>query len=345
MRRSRPLPIETVMAIVVVAVTLVAGVAVLVQGGIDRDGALVATRSSPAAETSTTTASTTSVPDPVAPTTTAPAPPGPDPTTTTTTAAPTTTTSTTEPSTDDVAVECPGLESDIHWRETGDRSALEAAAGTSGRYVEVVTNHSDQPCRLATNRCGSTAELRTADGAATDAPRQACATVHTEVVLEPGEDLREELQVAFPVPPGDYHAHTRGYDGRRVLLPVRLDDRLPACDARPLSLEPHGVAQGRSGEEVRDHGFTLDLTINGADPACSVRVLESRVVLAGPDARIELVDPTERWSAAPAGGDGGIHTHAVAPPTQLEPADYDGTVTLVLAGGGELAAPFRLLVD
>lgn len=327
------------MALSLLALTLIAGLVVVVRNGLDGDEALLATRSDSVPEATTTTdPPPADQEEPAAPTTSEPAPSDPEPTTTST---PSTTTSTTAPPRDDVEAECPGLESQTFWLETGDRSVLEAAAGTAGTYVEVVTNRSDEPCRIVTSRCGTTAELRTVDGSPTDSPSTACPGVLSEDVLDPGERRREELSVWFPVPPGDYRAHVHRYDGSTAVLPVRLDDRLPPCDPARLSLDAGGE-QFLEQEHVRDHGFAIDLYISGADETCSVRVVESRLVLVSPRQRAALVDETERWSVPRSEND--IHTHAVAPPTELQPATYESTVTLLLDDGGQLTAPFRLLV-
>ena len=327
------------MALSLLALTLIAGLVVVVRNGLDGDAALLATRSDSAPEATTTTAAPPSDQEvPAAPTTSEPAPADPEPTTTST---PSTTTSTTDPPPQDVTPECPGLESQSFWLDTGDRSVLEAAAGTAATYVEVVTNRSDDPCRIETSRCGGTAELRTVDDSPTDSPPMACPSVYSEDVLDPGEQRREELSVWFPVPPGDYRAHVRRYDGSTAVLPVRLDDRLPPCDPGDLSLDAGGE-QFRDREEIEEHGFSLDLIVEGAEPTCSVRVKESHIVLVSAEKRAALVDRTERWTAPVF--DDRIHTHAVVPPTELAPATYESTVTLLLADGGQLTAPFRLLV-
>jgi hypothetical protein len=271
--------------------------------------------------------------------TTAPSPAEPAPTTT---VAPASTTSTTVAPPLGAAAPCPDLRSETFWVETGDRSQLRAAAGAAATYVEVVTNRSDRPCQVEANRCGTTAQLRTADGAPTDAPAMGCAAYSEQVILRPGEARREELQVRFPVPPGDYHAHVRGYDGVEVVLPVRLDGRLPACDPSDLEITNGGGEQLVERDDARERGFDLQLVVSGAGDGCTVRVAETTFQLTGDDQVIELVDATERWSA-PTDGDR-VLTHAVAPPTDLAPAWYDVEVTVELAGGSELSAPFRILV-
>lgn len=345
MRRSRPLPIETAVGLVLVALTLVAGLAVVLAKGVGTDEGVLATRADTVPGTPATT-----VPDEdpdggaddrTEPTTstTAPAPAEPAPTTT---VAPPTTTSTTVVGQEPPPSPCPDLRSETFWVETGDRSELQAAAGTAATYVEVVTNRSDETCRLETNRCGTTAVLRTADGAPTDAPELGCPAFSREAALQPGESRREELQVRFPVPPGEYRAHVRGYDGVEAVLPVRLDGRLPACDPAALEITNGGGEQLVEREHVRERGFELQLVVAGAGEGCTVRTAETKFELTGDNRVVELVDETERWSAPTEGDD--VLTHGVAPPADLAPAWYDLTVTVVLAGGDEIEAPFRILV-
>ena len=351
MRGSRPLPMETVVGLLVVAATLVAGLAVIVLWGFDSEEGVLATRADTVPGAPATTApegDTDEAPDDEADvddgdqpasSTTVPSPAEPAPTTT---AAPTSTTSTTVVPPAGSAAPCPGLDSETFWVETGDRSQLRAAAGTAATYVEVVTNRSDETCRFETNRCGTTAVLRTADGAPTDAPELGCAAYSREAALQPGESRREELEVRFPVPPGDYRAHVRGYDGVEVILPVRLDGRLPACDPARLEIANGGGEQLVERDQARERGFDVQLVVAGAAPGCTVRVVETVFELTGDNQAIELVDRTERWSA-PTDGDHVI-THAVAPPADLAPAWYDLVVTAVLSGGGEVSAPFRILI-
>ena len=349
MRGSRPLPMETVVGLLVVAATLVAGLAVLIHRGFGPDEGLLATRADTVPGAPVTTApdeDPDGEPDDDAdddaestPSTTAPAPAEPAPTTT---AAPTSTTSTTAAPSVRTPVACPDLHSETFWVETGDQSQLRAAAGTAATYVEVVTNRSDETCRFETNRCGTTAVLRTADGGPTDAPELGCPAYSREAALEPGESRREELHVRFPVPPGDYRAHVRGYDGVEVVLPVRLDGRLPACDPAELEIANGGGEQLVERDHARERGFDLQLVVAGADPGCTVRIAETVFELTGDNQVVELVDRTERWSA-PTDGDH-VLTHAVAPPADLAPAWYDLMVTVVLMGGGEISAPFRILV-
>lgn len=244
--------------------------------------------------------------------------------------------------------ECAQLSSLTRWSATSGAPLLVAAAGTSAEYVEVVTNESDVPCTLYTNRCGSTAQLLTAEGEGTDAPRRACTTEFTEVVLEPGEPRTERLTVSFPVPPGEYLVRITRYDGTTVDLSARLDDRLAACAAEPLSLRVNGQEQFRDVETVNTAGFALGLVVTGATD-CTVRVTESRLALTAGAVgdgttddgdELVLVDDTPRWSADLL--QTGILTHLVAPPAELPAGEYDGVVTLVLADGGELTAPVLL---
>lgn len=343
MRRT---PAETVVALVVVGVTLAAGLFVVLHDTVE-DDALLATRSEVVAEPTTTTSpaptTSTTVPSRRTDATSSPDDPQPDPqpTTTTVPVSSPSSPSTTTPEPEEVEPACSDLQSETSWLETGDQATLETGAGTSAVYVEVVTNQGDEPCALSTNRCGSTARLRTADGSPTDSPSQACTAVHTEAVLAPGDERREELEVRFPVPPGDYEAVVRRYDGTEAVLPVRLDDRVPNCPAHRLSLRDPGE-QFRDRDHVSDQGFSVDLVVEGADETCSVRVVESRLLLVSAQQRASLVDRTERWSVPPAGE--AVHTHVVAPPTELAPADYDATVTLLLDDGGQLTAPFRLVI-
>ena len=340
MRRT---PAETVVALVVVGVTLAAGLFVVLHDTVE-DDALLATRSEVVATTTTTAPAATTTTAPERQTGDTPSPveprPKPEPTTTTVPVSPSSP-STTTPEPQEVEPACSDLQSETSWLETGEQTTLEAGAGTAAVYVEVVTNDGDEPCTLSTNRCGSSAQLRTADGSATDSPDRACTAVHTEAVLAPGEARREELEVRFPVPPGDYEAVVSRYDGTEAVLPVRLDDRVPSCPAHRLSLRDPGE-QFRDRDHVSDQGFSVDLTVEGADETCSVRVVESRLLLVSAQQRASLVDRTERWSVPPAGEE--VHTHVVAPPTDLAPADYDATVTLLLDAGGQLTAPFRLTI-
>lgn len=352
MRGSRPLPIETVVGLLVVAVTLVAGLAVLVHRGFGPDESVLATRAD-----TVPGAPVTTIPDEdpdaddagddaddgVEPPASTTVPAAAEPAAPTTTAVtPTTSTSTTTPGQQPAPAVCPDLHSETFWVETGDRSQLRAAAGTAATYVEVVTNRSDQTCRFETNRCGTTAVLKTADGGPTDAPGLGCTADSRPAALQPGESRREELQVRFPVPPGDYRAHVRGYDGVEVMLPVRLDGRLPACDPAGLEIANGGGEQLVERDHAREQGFDLQLVVAGAAPGCTVRVAETVFELTGDDQVVELVDRTERWTA-PTDGDN-VLTHAVAPPADLAPAWYDLMVTVVLSGGGEISAPFRILI-
>jgi hypothetical protein len=331
---------ETVVGLVLVAATLLAGLAIVVHKGVSSDESVLATRSDTVPGAPATTTPEPGAGAEPAPSTTAPEPD--EPTAPASTVAPTTTTSTTAPPPAGASEPCPDLVSEISWASTGDRTQLRAAAGSAATYVEVVTNRSEQPCHVETNRCGTTAELRTIDGSPTDAPVMGCAAYSEQVVLQPGQVRREELQVRFPVPPGDYHAHARGYDGVEVVLPVRLDGRLPACDPTGLEITNGGGEQLVERDDARQRGFELQLVVSGAAEGCTVRVAETQFELTGDNQVIELVDTTERWSA-PTDGDR-VLTHAVAPPTDLAPAWYDVAVTVVLADQSELSAPFRILI-
>lgn len=353
MGRVRSLPTETVIAITFVVAAALVSLVVLFRSGESRDELAALAGSSdtsapdeaepapPADETPDrprtdesaappaspeTPPPTTSVPPPAA----APGSPGsPDrsaPPAPSTTGAP--------------VAECTQLSSLTRWSATAGAPLLVAAAGTSAEYVEVVTNESDVPCALYTNRCGSTAQLLTAEGGGTDAPRRACTTEFTEAVLEPGEDRTERLSISFPVPPGEYLVRITRYDGTTVDLPARLDDRLAACAAEPLSMRVNGQEQFRDVETVNTSGFALGLVVTGATD-CTVRVVESRVTLTSGD-EVVLVDDTPRWSADLL--QTGILTHLVAPPAELPAGEYGGVVTLVLADGGELTAPFVLQI-
>lgn len=337
-------------AICFVVVASLVAVVVLVRHVDDRDVVRTADRSTlttvaedgaPAEDDQTTTTAPVSPPSTQEPT----SPPGPSTTTsstTSTTEVPTTTPSAPPTSSAETPPECPGLVSDTYWTSTGERSRLVTGAGGEAAYTEVVRNESDEPCTLTTSRCGSTAELRTADGEDTDEPPRYCTSELSREVLEPGAQRIEQLTVSFPVPPGDYLARIRRYDGTVVDLPVRLDDRLPPCPADVLVLEVNGSPQGRSGSEIRESGLGVNLIISGASPSCTVRTADSRLRLDGGGEPIELVDRTERWLAD--SNQTQIHTHIVLPPADVPAGEYEGVVTLVVENGATLSAPLQLQV-
>ena len=345
MGRSRPVPIESVVAISVLAAAMVAGLLVLVLSGTQPEPteSLLASQGGPVPGAPATTAPVTTVPDRSGPATTQPPEPGPDPAGPVRSSTPSTTTTSTTAPPEEPVVACDDLDSETVWVATGDRSRLEAAAGSYATYVEVLTNTGDEPCRLRAHRCDSTADVRDLDGTSVHRPAPSCSSEDLDVVLEPAERRRQERTVWFPVPPGDYEVHARGHEGTTAVLPVRLDDRLPECDPAELSLNVAGTNLFREREEVREQGLDLDLFATGAAEGCTLRIAETRLVLATAEDQVEIVDDTERWSASTTGGE--VRTHAVAAPADLEPDRYDGMVTLVLTGGGDLTAPFRLVVE
>lgn len=338
-------------AICFVVVASVVALVVLVRHVDDRDVVQTTDRSTlttvadddaPAEDDQTTTTSAVASP----PTTAEPTSP---PATSTTTSSTTSTTSlpptrsAPPTSSAETPPACPGLASETYWTSTGERSPLVTGAGGEAGYTEVVRNESDEPCTLTTSRCGSTAELQTADGEKTDHAPQACPSDLRQEVLEPGAQRIEQLTVSFPVPPGDYRARIHRYDGTVVDLPVRLDDRLSPCPVDALVLEVNGPDQGRSESEIRESGLAVDLIVRGASPSCTVRTTDGRLRLDDGEESIELVDRTERWLADPRETD--IHTHIVLPPADVPAGEYEGVVTLVLEDGATLSAPLDLLVD
>lgn len=347
MGRSRP-PIESVVAISVLLVALLVGAGVVIGSrlGGDHDQFLASADAPspdppdpfappPEAEPPGSTTSTSQPSDP-------PADPG-RPASPTTTAPVDTPTPTTSPRRGNEPVaECTELASQSSWRRTGDRAPLDAGAGTSAGYVEVVTNQASSPCRLRIDRCATTAVLVGPDGSPADTMPPACTDAVTEVVLAPGEARREELTVAFPVPPGSYRVQVDRLDGTSAALPVVLDDRVPACAAGALAVAVEETDLFRRLEDVVDDGLDVGLEVTGADVACTLRVAESRITLLRGEEQVEIVDDTERWSAVEPGSE--VRTHALVRPVDLEPGDHEGTVTLVLADGAELEAPFRLLL-
>lgn len=353
MRRSPRLPIETMAAISFVVVASVVALVVLVRHVDDRDVVRTADRSTlttvaedaaPAGDDQTTSTTASTVPD-GPPSTEEPASP---PATSATTSS--TTTSTTQvpntgssppPSWAETPPECPGLVSDTYWTSTGERAPLLTGAGGEAGYTEVVRNESDESCTLTTSRCGTTAELRTAEGEKTDRPPITCPSDLRQEVLEPGEQRIEQLNVLLPVPPGEYRARIRRYDGTAIDLPVQLDDRLPACASDALVLEV-GSEQGRSGSEIRSSGVTVDLNVRGGSPSCTVRMATGHLRLDGDGGPIDLTDPTERWVADPHGA--AVQTHIVLPPADVPAGEYDGAVSIVLHDGTTLRAPLKLEV-
>lgn len=189
---------------------------------------------------------------------------------------------------------CPGLRSVSSWETTGDDSTIEAAAGTSAPYAEVVTNESTETCSLEGNQCGGQEVLRNADGEPVPTPLTlGCAGYSEQVVLAPGDSYTWTHRVELKAVPGDYSVQTYRVDGTTADLPVRLVDRHPACPVDSLTFSPNGRTFSATA------GRRIDTLLSTEVSGCSIRIAEIRMVIDpdGPQPRA-YVDPSAYWLVA-----------------------------------------------
>lgn len=237
---------------------------------------------------------------------------------------------------------CDGLRSETVWATSGSPDEITAPAGGSAGYVETVTNEGATTCSMEFVRCPGLGELFTAEG--DPAPRRSvgCPSIgYPPEELPPGASRRAAYAVALFTAPGSYELRARQHDGRIATLPIRLDDRIPACAPRTLALDqqPH-ESYVRRGETV-----FAQLRFD-ASQSCTIRITASRLSLRASDqnsAREHLfVDESQRWHAT---GEQAVVADAFfEPPIDLPPAQYEGTITVHLESGETFTKPARVLV-
>lgn len=340
--RRRP---ERVLAVAAVLLFLV-GVLALLPGGDDSadvtavadDTALDVPPTSPATSAPPATVEAEKPPEPTSTTT---------PSTTSTTS-PSTTSTTTRVGTVSGVEEppdgegCEGLRSETVWANSGDPDEITAPAGASAGYVETVTNDGPSTCSMVFARCGGSGGLFTADGEPAPSESRACPAIgHSPEELQPGASRQESLTVELHTAPGSYELRAHQYDGRVATLPIRLDDRIGACDPGALMLDQ------RPFEAYTERGGTVfdQLLFETAEQSCTVRITETRMSLrasseSGASEHV-FVDERRRWYAT---GDERIVGEAHFGQIDLPPAQYEGAITVHLDSGDTFTKPARLLV-
>lgn len=237
---------------------------------------------------------------------------------------------------------CEGLHSETVWANSGDPDEITAPAGASADYVETVTNDGPSTCSMVFARCGGSGGLFTGDGEPAPSESRACpGALHPPEDLEPGASRQESLTVELNTAPGSYELRAHQYDGRVATLPIRLADRIGACDPGALMFD-----QQPSEAYTERGGMVFEqLLFDTAEQSCTVRITETRMSLrasseSGASEHV-FVDERRRWYAT---GDERIVGEAHFGQIDLPPAQYEGTITVHLDSGDTFTKPARLLV-